>query len=69
MESLTPQWTDYELLDSGDGMKLERFGEFTLIRPEPQAKWNAALPARQWEAAHVEFVKTSRGQPGEWKFR
>jgi 23S rRNA (cytosine1962-C5)-methyltransferase len=69
METLTPQWTDYELVDSGDGKKLERFGEFTLIRPEPQAKWNVALPAHRWEAAHAEFAKTSRGQQGEWKFR
>jgi 23S rRNA (cytosine1962-C5)-methyltransferase len=68
METLTPQWTDYELLDSGDGKKLERFGEFTLIRLEPQAKWNVALQAQQWEAAHAEFVKTSHGQRGVWKF-
>ncbi|PYT73575.1 MAG: SAM-dependent methyltransferase [Acidobacteria bacterium] len=69
METLTPQWTDYELLDSGDGKKLERFGEFILIRSEPQAKWQPALPALKWEAAHGEFVKRSRGQQGEWKFR
>ena len=67
MDTLTPQWSDYELLDSGSGKKLERFGEFTLIRPEPQAKWNVALPANRWEAAHAEFAKTKRGQQGEWK--
>ena len=67
METLTPQWTDYELLDSGDEKKLERFGECTLIRPEPQAKWNAALPAGQWGEAHASFVKARRGQQGEWK--
>ena len=67
MDTLTPQWSDYELLDSGSGKKLERFGEFTLIRPEPQAKWNVALPAHRWEAAHAEFAKTKRGQQGEWK--
>jgi len=69
METLTPQWASYELADSGDGKKLERFDEFILIRPEAQARWNPALPAHQWEAAHGEFVKTSRGQQGEWKFR
>src|SRR5262252_7022274 len=67
MDTLTPQWSGYELLDSGSGKKLERFGEFTLIRLEPQAKWNVALPAHRWEAAHAEFVKTKRGQQGEWK--
>ena len=69
METLTPQWASYELADSGDGKKLERFDEFILIRPEAQARWKPALPAHQWEAAHGEFVKTSRGQQGEWKFR
>jgi 23S rRNA (cytosine1962-C5)-methyltransferase len=69
METLTPQWTNYELVDSGDGKKLERFAQFTLIRPEPQAKWKPALTAHRWEAAHGEFAKASRGRPGEWKRR
>lgn len=68
METLTPQWTGYSLADSGDGRKLERFDEFVLIRPEAQARWEPALPAHEWEAAHGEFVKASRGQ-GEWRFR
>ena len=69
METLIPDWMDYELLDSGDGKKLERFGEFTLIRPEPQAKWAPTLPARQWGAADGEFLKAHSRQQGEWKFR
>ena len=69
METLTPQWTGYELADSGDGKKLERFDDIMLIRPEAQARWKRALPGHRWEAAHGEFVKTSRGQQGEWKFR
>lgn len=69
MQTFIPQWTTYELADSGGGKKLERFDEFLLIRPEAQARWKPALPARQWEQAHGEFVKTSRGPQGEWKFR
>lgn len=69
METLIPQWTGYELADSGDGKKLERFDDIMLIRPEAQARWKRALPEHRWEAAHGEFVKTSRGQQGEWKFR
>ena len=69
METLKPEWTEYELMDCGDGKKLERFGEFTLIRPEPQAKWAAALPAKRWEAADGEFSKARSGQRGEWRFR
>ena len=69
MQTLIPEWTDYALLDSGAGKKLERFGEFTLVRPEPQAKWKPALPPEQWHAANGEFVKARSGQRGEWKFR
>ena len=69
METLTAQWADYELVDSGNGKKLERFGEIVLIRPEAQARWKPALASHPWEAAHAEFRKTSRGQQGEWKFR
>lgn len=69
IQTLIPEWTEYELLDSGAGKKLERFGEFTLVRPEPQAKWAANLPGQRWEAADGEFVKAHSGQRGEWKFR
>jgi len=68
MQTLIPEWAEYELVDSGDGKKLERFGEFTLIRPEPQAKWPPTLPAKRWETADGEFVKARSGQQGEWKF-
>jgi 23S rRNA (cytosine1962-C5)-methyltransferase len=69
METLTPKWGEYELVDSGTGKKLERFGEYVLVRPEPQAKWAATLPARRWEAADGEYVKARSGERGEWKLR
>jgi hypothetical protein len=54
---LTSGWAEYELVDSGDGRKLARFGKLGLVRPEAQAKWGAALPAARWDAADGEFVK------------
>jgi 23S rRNA (cytosine1962-C5)-methyltransferase len=69
METLTPKSTDYELIDSGAGRKLERFGEFVLVRPEPQASWVGALQTKRWQMADGEFVKAKRGQQGEWRFR
>ncbi len=69
METLIPEWAEYELVDSGDGKKLERFGEFTLVRPEPQAKWAAGLPEQRWETADGEFIKARSGQRGQWKLR
>jgi len=61
------RWKDYELLDCGDFEKLERFGEFITIRPEPQAVWPKLLTDGEWKSkAHVRFVqKTSNS--GEWQ--
>jgi 23S rRNA (cytosine1962-C5)-methyltransferase len=66
---LSPDWSDYLLLDSGNGKKLERFGEFSLVRPEPQAKWLPTLSADRWETADGEFTKASAGRQGQWEFR
>jgi 23S rRNA (cytosine1962-C5)-methyltransferase len=59
-------WDDYELIDSGNFLKLERFGEFILIRPEPQAVWDCALKPGDWERlAHADFVSKS-STSGMW---
>ncbi len=65
---LTPSgFSDYELIDSGGFEKLERFGEYIAIRPEPQALWNKQLPERDWEKmAHVRFVAKSSSS-GTWE--
>lgn len=55
----------YELLDSGEEEKLERYGAFVLARPDPQALWDKKQPSALWEAAHGRFVRT--GKEGEWK--
>ena len=68
LATLTPKWEQYELIDSGGGRKLERFGNVTLVRPEPQATWEPALDAERWRAAHGEFRAGGRGKPGEWRF-
>jgi 23S rRNA (cytosine1962-C5)-methyltransferase len=65
----SPHWTDYELLDSGDGQKLERFGPYTFARPEVQALWKQALPAEKWQAAHAWFEPSGEESGGHWKFR
>ena len=43
--NITPDFKDYALIDSGDGEKLERFGRYTLRRPEPQAIWRKSYPS------------------------
>ena len=59
-------WESYELLDSGDGRKLERFGAHTVIRPEPQVVWPAALGADAWDGADAHFQPDEGGRGG-WR--
>jgi 23S rRNA (cytosine1962-C5)-methyltransferase len=61
-------WTDYELLDSGDGQKLERFGEYIFVRPEVQAIWKKKLPPESWQAAHANFHPSGEESGGNWQF-
>lgn len=59
-------WKDYELIDSGEGEKLERFGKFILIRPEPQAIWSKVLDDDAWKRmAHTRF---DREQKDKFRF-
>lgn len=68
MQLLTPSnFSDYELIDCGDFEKLERFGKYILIRPEPQAVWPKVYSVQEWERlAHIRFVPKSSSS-GEWK--
>jgi 23S rRNA (cytosine1962-C5)-methyltransferase len=67
MQLLSPQkFYDYELIDVGNFEKLERFGAYITIRPEPQAVWDKTLSVQEWEKlAHVRFVPKS-SSAGEW---
>jgi 23S rRNA (cytosine1962-C5)-methyltransferase len=59
-------WADYGLVDSGHGRKLERYGSYRFVRPEPQAMWAPRLP--EWQA-HGEFVPGSdEDGGGRWRF-
>ena len=55
-------WTDYELIDSGEGMKLERYGRYVIVRPEQQAIWQRSLPPERWAAADARFGRDDRGE-------
>jgi 23S rRNA (cytosine1962-C5)-methyltransferase len=62
MKLLNPgSWNEYELIDSGDFEKLERFGKYTLIRPEPQAIWRKELTDEEWKKlSHAKFVREQK---------
>lgn len=59
-------WTDYQLLDFGEGRKLERFGDVVFDRPSPQADGNRSLDATEWRAATAKFVGDKMGN-GRWR--
>jgi 23S rRNA (cytosine1962-C5)-methyltransferase len=66
-------WNDYELIDSGDFEKLERFGRYILIRPEPKALWGRSLSEKEWLGmAHTKFTtgagfgKAGKEDSGTW---
>jgi len=64
---LTPQhWDDYELIDSGEFEKLERFGKYITIRPEPQAIWDRSLPYKEWERRATVKFNFKSNNSGDW---
>lgn len=68
LDLLSPTgWQDYHLLDSGNGRKLEQYGDFILDRPEPEAVWQPALPERRWDEAHARFIPTPETNGGHWE--
>ena len=60
-------WTDYALLDSGNGMKLEQFGPYRFVRPEAQALWTPALPEKTWNNADAIFHGDAQEEGGKWQ--
>ncbi|MCQ2158420.1 MAG: class I SAM-dependent methyltransferase [Bacteroidales bacterium] len=74
IEFPSKSWKDYELLDSGRGEKLERFGSYVLSRPEPKALWDRSLPDSEWtRLAHTHFTpgagfgKAGKEDSGTWQ--
>ena len=61
-------WADYELIDSGNFEKLERFGKYVLARPEPQAIWHKSLPESEWNQRAQAVFKKEKGssEKGQW---
>jgi len=63
-------WKDYVLIDSGDGLKLERFGKYVFARPESQAMWKRSLDANaEWKKADAVFIPTGEESGGHWDWK
>lgn len=60
-------WKDYEVLDCSNGEKLERWGDYILVRPDPQVIWDTPKALKGWKKMNGHYHRSSRGG-GEWEF-
>ncbi len=63
----TAKWQDYEVIDTGGGEKLERWGDIVLIRPDPQIIWPGEKKDPRWKSAHAKYHRSKTGG-GSWEF-
>jgi 23S rRNA (cytosine1962-C5)-methyltransferase len=61
--------SSYELLDTGDGEKLEQFGRYTFVRPYEDAVWRKTLPKAEWDKADGRFVTSKEGGKSHWEIK
>lgn len=60
------EWKDYELLDMAKGQKLEKWGKYILIRPDPQIVWDKKTNPKLWEKADAKYIRSNTGG-GHWE--
>ena len=64
---LADQWNDYEVIDCSKGEKLERWGDYLLVRPDPQVIWDTPKTEKGWRKMNGHYHRSSKGG-GEWEF-
>ena len=64
---IADKWNDYEVLDCSEGEKLEKWGDYTLVRPDPQVIWSTKKSAPGWRKMNGHYHRSSKGG-GEWEF-
>ncbi len=64
---IADNWKDYEIIDCSGGEKLERWGEYVLLRPDPQVLWNTPKKNPAWKKLNGHYHRSSKGG-GEWEF-
>ncbi len=62
---VSDEWKDYELIDCGSGEKLERWGKYILVRPDPQAIWQTPRTDPRWDRANARYARSATGG-GQW---
>ncbi|MBQ9701217.1 MAG: class I SAM-dependent methyltransferase [Lachnospiraceae bacterium] len=64
---IAENWKDYEVIDCSGGEKLERWGDYMLVRPDPQVIWNTEKDKKQWKNINGHYHRSAKGG-GEWEF-
>ena len=64
---IADKWNDYEVIDRSKGEKLERWGSYLLVRPDPQVIWDTPKTAKGWKKPNGHYHRSSKGG-GEWEF-
>ena len=62
---ISDDWKDYEVLDASNGERLERWGDYILVRPDPQVIWNTPHAAREWKRYDARYIRSNTGG-GHW---
>ncbi len=63
---IATEWKDYSVIKTGNGEKLERWGDVILLRPDPQVIWKPSSPLENYDGLHARYVRSARGG-GEWQ--
>ena len=64
---IADKWKDYEIIDCSNGEKLERWGKYLLVRPDPQVIWDTPKQNRGWKKMNGHYHRSKKGG-GEWEF-
>lgn len=64
---LADNWKEYEVIDCSEGEKLERWGKYTLLRPDPQVIWDTKKEDKHWKHLNAHYHRSKKGG-GEWEF-
>ena len=62
---IAKNWNEYELIDTDEGKRLERWGKYRLVRPDPQVIWKGAASSPLWKGADASYLRSSKGG-GAW---
>ena len=65
---IADQWKDYEVIDTCSGEKCERWGDYILVRPDPQVIWDTGHHNPAWKKKNGHYHRSNKGG-GEWEFR